>query len=77
MVLCMITSRTVMFDTQALVLSLPSPPMLIPCPGPQLILCMYTFVHPVCIDIQSSPATGHVLLEEIRRTKIISSLVLV
>lgn len=56
MVLCILMSRTVIFETQALVLSFPSPPMLIPCPGPQLTLCMYTFVHPVCIDTQSSPA---------------------
>ncbi|GER54820.1 breast cancer associated RING 1 [Striga asiatica] len=43
MVLCIMTSRTVMFDTQAFVSSFPSPPMLMPCPGPQLMLCMYTF----------------------------------
>lgn len=55
-VLCIMTSRTVMFETQALVLSFPRLPMLIPCPGPQLTLCMYTFEHPVCIETQSSPA---------------------
>lgn len=44
------------FDTQALVLSFPSPPMLTPCPGPQFTLCTYMFEHPVCMDIQSSPA---------------------
>lgn len=54
-VLCMETSRTVTFETQALALSFPSPPTLIPCPGPQLTLCIYTFEHPVCIDMQSSP----------------------
>ena len=55
-VLCITTSRTVMFETQALVLSFPRLPMLIPCPGPQLTLCMYTFEHPVCMETQSSPA---------------------
>lgn len=55
-VLVIVTSRTVTFETQALVLAFPSPPILIPCPGPQLTLCMYTFEHPVCIDTQSSPA---------------------
>ncbi|GMP82760.1 hypothetical protein CsSME_00036932 [Camellia sinensis var. sinensis] len=45
-----------MFETQALVPSFPSPPMLIPCPGPQFTLCMYTLEHPVCIETQSSPA---------------------
>jgi hypothetical protein len=49
-------SLTVMFETQALVFPIPSAPMLIPCPGPQLTLCMYTFEHPVCMDTQSSPA---------------------
>lgn len=53
---CMLTSLTVMFETQALVLSFPKLPMLIPCPGPQLTLCTYTFEHPVCIEMQSSPA---------------------
>jgi len=52
----MLTSLTVMFETQALVLSFPKLPMLIPCPGPQLTLCTYTFEHPVCIEMQSSPA---------------------
>lgn len=54
-VLCINTSRTVMLETQAFVLSFPRLPMLIPCPGPQLILCIYTFEQPVCIEIQSSP----------------------
>jgi hypothetical protein len=54
-VLSIATSRTVTFETQALLLSLPSPPILIPCPGPQLTLCIYTCEHPVCIDTQSSP----------------------
>lgn len=54
-VLCIMMSLTVTFETQALVLSFPSPPMLIPCPGPQFTLCMYMFVHPVCMDTQSSP----------------------
>lgn len=44
---CIAMSRTVTFETQALVLSFPSPPMLMPCPGPQFTLCMYTFEHPV------------------------------
>lgn len=39
-VLCSVTSRTMIFETQALVLPAPSAPMLIPCPGPQLMLCM-------------------------------------
>ena len=55
-VFCIFMSRTVTFDTQALVLSFPSDPMLIPCPGPQLTLWMYTFEHPVCMETQSSPA---------------------
>lgn len=54
-VLCIVISRTVMFETQAFVLSLPRLPMLIPCPGPQFTLCMYTFEHPVWIETQSSP----------------------
>lgn len=45
-----------MFETHAFELSRPRLPMLIPCPGPQFTLCMYTFEHPVCIDTQSSPA---------------------
>ena len=44
-----------MLETQAFVLSFPRLPMLIPCPGPQLTLCIYTFEQPVCIEIQSSP----------------------
>lgn len=55
-VLCITISLTVMFETQALVLSLPKLPMLIPCPGPQFTLRMYTFEHPVCMETQSSPA---------------------
>ena len=54
-VFCSLTSRTVTLDTHAFVSSRPSPPMLIPWPGPQLTLCMYTPELPVCMDIQSSP----------------------
>lgn len=52
---CIVTSRTVIFETQALVWSFPRLPMLIPCPGPQFTLCMYTFEHPVWMETQSSP----------------------
>lgn len=54
-VLCITTSRTVILETQALVLSLPRLPMLIPCPGPQFTLWTYTLEQPVWIEIQSSP----------------------
>lgn len=54
-VFCITTSLTVMFETQAFVLSFPRLPMLIPCPGPQFMLCTYTLVHPVCMETQSSP----------------------
>lgn len=59
MVLCILTSRMVIFETQAFVLSLPRLPMLIPCPGPQFTLCTYMLEHPVCIEMQSSPANEH------------------
>jgi hypothetical protein len=36
----MLTSLTVTLETHAFVLSRPSPPMLIPWPGPQLTLCI-------------------------------------
>jgi hypothetical protein len=55
-VLNILTSLTVMLDTHAFVLYLPRPPMLIPCPGPQFTLCMFTSLHPVCMETQSSPA---------------------
>ena len=55
-VLNIFTSLTVMLDTHAFVLYLPRPPMLIPCPGPQFTLCMFTSLHPVCMETQSSPA---------------------
>ncbi|CAL4955540.1 unnamed protein product [Urochloa decumbens] len=52
----MLTSLTVTFDTHAFVLSRPSPPMLIPWPGPQFTLCIFMLLHPVWMEIQSSPA---------------------
>lgn len=55
MVLRITVLRTVTFETQALVLSFPSPPMLMPCPGPQFMSWIYMFEHPVCMEIQSSP----------------------
>ncbi|KAF6986570.1 hypothetical protein CFC21_004307 [Triticum aestivum] len=55
-VLNMLTSLTVMLETHALVLYLPRPPMLIPWPGPQFTLCMFTSLQPVCMEMQSSPA---------------------
>lgn len=58
-VLCILTLRTVILETHAVVPSFPKLPMLIPCPGPQLTSCTNTFVHPVCIDMQSSPAHSH------------------
>ena len=56
MVRNMLTSLTVTFDTHAFVLSRPSPPMLIPWPGPQFTLCIFMLLHPVWMEIQSSPA---------------------
>ena len=51
-----VVSRTVTLETQALVLSFPKLPMLIPWPGPQSTLCTYMLEHPVCMETQSSPA---------------------
>jgi hypothetical protein len=58
MVLNMLTSLTVTFDTHAFVLSRPSPPMLIPWPGPQFTLCIFMLLHPVWMEMQSSPASN-------------------
>jgi hypothetical protein len=57
MVLNILISLTVTFETHAFVLSRPSPPMLIPWPGPQFTLCIFMLLHPVWIEIQSSPAS--------------------
>ncbi|GJN18278.1 hypothetical protein PR202_gb05422 [Eleusine coracana subsp. coracana] len=51
----MLISLTVTFETHAFVLSRPSPPMLIPWPGPQFTLCILMLLHPVWIEMQSSP----------------------
>ena len=58
MVLNMLTSLTVTFDTHAFVLSRPSPPMLIPWPGPQFTLCIFMLLHPVWMEMQSSPVSN-------------------